>query len=231
MKKNGLKSNILLMKLTSLMILSLILHNAALGQKRQVAATLYDDGVHTCNINILYDQVDLRTHKGVFYYWYRNGHINFNSGNYSGNLLHGQFEKFSYSGSLKEKGSFKLGTKDGNWQYWNNKGEIQKEERWEKGFLKCRRSWQNDTVTTELFRNNKLIAKAITGANDKIISMERFRKGTLVPAKKISLSGTLKKVFRHKGKDVARKEQGREGEKQRKKQNKKKDSPDDKPTP
>lgn len=231
MKRNGSKNSFPFMKLMSLLILSTALSTAVRGQKGQVVASFYDDGVYTCNINILYDQVDLRTHKQVFYYWYRNGHINFNSGNYSGNLLHGQFEKFSYSGSLKEKGSFKLGTKDGNWQYWNNQGEIQKEERWKKGFLKCRRSWQNDTVTTELFRNNSLKAKIITGAHDKVISRERYSEGTPVPAKKISLSGTLKKVFRHKGKDVARKEQGREGEKQRKKQNKKKDSPDDEPTP
>lgn len=175
--------------------LSLTGHLAEAGQTRKIVSTIYDDGVYTCDIHILYDQVNFRPNKGVYYYWYRNGHIHFNSGNYSGNLLHGEFEKFNYSGSLKEKGSFKLGTKDDRWLYWNSRGEIFKEELWKRGFLKLRRTRQNDTIISEFFRDNALYRKTVSDAANRFISKEKYRDGILVPARRFSLSGVLKNVF------------------------------------
>ena len=191
--------------MTLLLTLSLTGHLAEAGQTRKIASTIYDDGVYTCDIHILYDQVNFRPNKGVCYYWYRNGHIHFNTGNYSGNLLHGGFEKFSYSGSLKEKGNFKLGTKDGRWLFWNGRGETIKEELWEKGFLKFRSTRQNDTIISEFFRDNALRRKIVSEAANRVISKEKCRDGILVPARRFSLSGVLKNVFKkgtHDGKTL-----------------------------
>ena len=94
--------------------------------------------------------------KKVCYYWYRNGLLKFNIGNYTANLLHGKFEKFDYKGNLCEKGNFKYGAKDGIWSYWEANGKVQKEEQWKSGFLTLRRSVKNDTIVEEPYRDNLL---------------------------------------------------------------------------
>ncbi len=222
MKKNGTRNRPVTLELMLFLMLNLAGQLAGSGQTRQIVSTIYDDGVYTCDIHILYDQINFRPDKGVYYYWYRNGHINFNSGNYSGNLLHGEFEKFSYSGSLKEKGNFKLGTKDGRWLFWNGRGETVKEELWERGFLKSRRTRQNDTIISEFFRDNVLRRKIVSEpANEEIISKQKYRDGKLVPKHKFSFTGMLKKVFGHKKKSKPDSEPG-------KKKVKRRDTPDKK---
>ena len=195
MKKSGIRNRPVTLKMIFLLMLSLMGQLAGSGQTRKIVSTIYDDGVYTCDIHILYDQVNFKPEKGVYYYWYRNGHIHFNSGNYSGNLLHGEFEKFSYPGSLKEKGHFKLGTKDGRWLFWTSRGEIFKEELWKRGFLKSRTILQNDTIISEFFRDNVLRRKIVSEAANRVISKEKFRNGKLTPVSGFSLSGVLKKVF------------------------------------
>jgi len=202
MKQSGLKNKNLYIKTTVLAAFCLALCGQSSGQKGQVVATLYDDGVHTCNIHILYNQVRKKTNGQVIYYWYRNGHIQYNTGNYSGSLLHGDFEKFSYSGSLREKGSFRFGTKEGGWQYWDNSGKIQKEEHWKEGFLKYRRTRQNDTLVISGFFRSNILHKEITAVpGGQVISKQKYRDGKPVTPRRFYPLKTIKGVFSHQKKE------------------------------
>lgn len=225
MKQSGLKNKNLYIKTTVLAAFCLALCGQSSGQKGQVVATLYDDGAHTCNIHILYNQVRKKTNGQVIYYWYRNGHIQSNTGNYSGSLLHGDFEKFSYSGSLREKGSFRFGTKDGGWQYWDNGGKIQKEEHWKEGFLKYRRTRQNDTlVISEFFRDNSLHKKIAAIPGDSVISKQKYRNGKPVTNRRFYPLKAVKGVFSNKKKETINDEPGSAPkEKKAKSRGKKKD--------
>lgn len=58
------------------------------------------------------------------YYWYKMRSIQSTKGGYSGNLLHGGFQKFNQEKKLIENGEFLLGLKHKTWKTWYNSGEI-----------------------------------------------------------------------------------------------------------
>lgn len=69
------------------------------------------------------------------YYWYKSNQIFETKGDYSGDLLHGEFVRYSWSNELLEKGMYDLGVKIGDWKQWYPDGKLKQIEQWRKGKL------------------------------------------------------------------------------------------------
>src|SRR6218665_1209092 len=65
-----------------------------------------------------------RAIKELEYYWYYSNRIMHTQGGCEGKLLNGQFTSFYISNSLKEKGTFKQGLRNGEWICWFDNGMI-----------------------------------------------------------------------------------------------------------
>lgn len=68
------------------------------------------------------------------YYWIRQRKIHNTVGGYSGHLLHGTYEEYYISGSLKKKGEFKKGLKTSTWMNWDESGELLSKVEYKHGF-------------------------------------------------------------------------------------------------
>lgn len=58
------------------------------------------------------------------YYWFSHGSVHHTVGDYEGDLLDGEFSKFSNTYELLEKGKFNEGLKEGVWKNWNSNGSL-----------------------------------------------------------------------------------------------------------
>lgn len=58
------------------------------------------------------------------YHWYSNNQIHITQGGFSGKLLNGNYTDFYMGNNLKEKGIFKNGLKDGEWNVWAANGIL-----------------------------------------------------------------------------------------------------------
>lgn len=58
------------------------------------------------------------------YYWFSHGGMHHTLGDYSGDILDGEFVKYSKSYKLMEKGKFNEGLKEGVWKSWNSNGSL-----------------------------------------------------------------------------------------------------------
>ena len=60
------------------------------------------------------------------YNWYNANTNTFGrtEGGNSGNLLHGKYKMYYPNGSLKVDGSYKMGLAEGEWKYWDSKGNL-----------------------------------------------------------------------------------------------------------
>ena len=162
-------------------------YNPVKAQENYLGTVIYDEGGYTFEISVLYDQVSLKTSPGIFYYWYKNGRLKSTLGEYSGNLLHGKYERFDGFGNLRTKGNFTYGKKDGGWRNWSSKGIPEVIETWKNGYLKKRIIYQNDTVVVEPFRDNALHGKVIEFFDNEKVKTTRYKKGDIIQKKKITL--------------------------------------------
>lgn len=89
----------------------------------------YDD--HKVTFSISED--DLNPVRLKTYYWYKAQKIHASVGDYSGELLHGDFTKYYMSNQLAEKGKFRLGLKDGVWKSWYENGALKTVQSWRRG--------------------------------------------------------------------------------------------------
>ncbi len=183
-------------------LFSVLISLIAYGQDGQNSVITSDEVGNSYDFSILYKSTNVRVNKKVCYYWYRNGLLKSNTGNYTANLLHGKFEKFDCRGNLCEKGNFKYGTKDGIWSYWEANGKIQKEEQWKSGFLTLRRSFKNDTIVEEPYRNNVLHGKKSAMVDGHVILSQRYKDGRLILIKKKGHSFLPKFIKKIKKKKV-----------------------------
>lgn len=176
-----------------IVVFSVLTALVAHGQEGQNSVITSDEAGNSFDFGILYKQINIRVNKNVCYYWYRNGILKYNTGDYTANLLHGKFEKFDFKGNLREKGNFKYGAKDGNWSYWDAKGNTQKEEQWQSGFLTLRRSMANDTIVEEPYRNNLLHGEKIILINGHVTLSQRYKNGKIVKKREHAFFPKLRK--------------------------------------
>jgi len=146
--------------------------------------------------SVIFQEISLKTNSKVTYYWHRNGQLRSTRGDYSGNILHGNYQEFDKSGRLLEKGMYHYGTKDGEWKSWSKNGEISKLEQWDKGFLKRRVNFDPPKCTIENYKHNQLDGRRIVFNNNSKESEEHFKKGVQV----IKNKKTLKFSFYHRPK-------------------------------
>ena len=191
MKNNGLKNN---WKLCFIFILTFVSF-ASSGQSEISWGTTVEKDEFTYDIHLTTTPLPVKTVKDISYYWVRDGLLKSTSGNYSGYLLHGLFEKFDTKDNLIEKGTFLYGAKHGNWTEWNIDIVI-KEDVWDEGFLIKRKILQNDTVIMENYKKNKLNGMRTVSVKEKIIFKERYRNGEIIPYK--NNFSWLKSIFRKK---------------------------------
>ncbi|MEM9328536.1 MAG: hypothetical protein AAGA85_22915 [Bacteroidota bacterium] len=67
---------------------------------------------------------DLTTIDAATYYWFQQRRIYSSMGNYAGNLLDREYLEYFPDGSLKTKGRFDLGLKEGKWYQWHRNGKL-----------------------------------------------------------------------------------------------------------
>lgn len=79
------------------------------------------------------DKEPARIDPAVSYFWTKNRSIQETRGDFGGQLLHGTYEAFNSDGSLKEKGVFKYGLRDGIWKTWDPDQLIESEYQYSKG--------------------------------------------------------------------------------------------------
>ena len=194
MSKNGFSGKIF--NVFFVIGLCLFTANTLYGQNAHTGSIVFDEDGFSFDIRVLYTPVEMKTLPKVNYSWYRNGSLKSTMGDYSGNLLHGKYEKFDSYGNLLVKGDFQYGVKNGQWKYWDSLGVIHTEETWKKGFLLQRISVDKDIITLEPFKNNRLHGKVIKKRNDELVSSLKYRKGEQKTEERTPLFSGLKNPFR-----------------------------------
>lgn len=77
-----------------------------------------------------------KTREENTYYWYDNNTIHQTQGSYSGYLLDGEYNEYTYpENKLAAQGQYKKGLKNNKWIYWYENGNIRLVENWKKGKL------------------------------------------------------------------------------------------------
>jgi antitoxin component YwqK of YwqJK toxin-antitoxin module len=151
--------------------------------------------------SVIFQEITLKTNPHVTYAWQRNGQLRSTRGDFSGNILHGNFQEFDKSGKMMEKGNYYYGAKDGEWKSWNRNGEIIRLEKWDKGFLNKRQSYENSKYTVEHFKLNQLNGRRIIFNNNHKDLVEHFRKGKLIVKNKRFFKSNVKHKKQTKGPD------------------------------
>lgn len=149
-----------------------------------------NDFDHRIECRALIQKYDLKLESNIEYYWIKNNKLQKNKGAFSGSLLHGDWQKFNEEGQLIEKGNFITGMKNGLWQYWNLDGELVKSLNYAKGSLDGEAIHYHTDGTVEKIPYDKGLIhgkKIITSADT--IYVEKYRHGILIPKKVKSKSG------------------------------------------
>lgn len=183
-----------------------------------VNAELKDDGLLTRTVivhdnrskiqcSLLVEKVKRKTELNTLYFWYRNDQIKSNAGGYSGNLLHGLYQKYDEQKNLIEEGKYSYGTKIGLWKYWNEHGEVTRTIEYKSGkqngldcIYKSEQIWEKST-----YKSNQLHGRRLVQSKDSLF-VETYRYGKLIRKKAESLVKTPKvKVEKKKEKGNKRK--------------------------
>ena len=84
---------------------------------------------------ITFSEKKVKYEDTLHYYWFKAQKIHVTQGNSDGNLIHGDFKAFYYSGQLAEKGVFDKGLKDGLWKTWYESGKLKTIYNYSSGIL------------------------------------------------------------------------------------------------
>ena len=68
--------------------------------------------------HILAETKRIRINDDYYYTWYKSGNVKRTRGGYTGKLLHGVCISYYLDKSLKSKGNYLYGLKDGVWKHW-----------------------------------------------------------------------------------------------------------------
>lgn len=168
-----------------------------------------------CQFSVLDEiQTQNKFKKDRIYFWLKSQEIIETQGGAGGRLLHGEFQAFYENKQLSKKGTFKKGLKDGQWIYWNPKGEIIHVENWSNGLRKgdedffqqgklshkIRHKGKKQIImypdSVLLFKNNDLRKKTLLHQK-KITRVNRYKQGKL-HGKQQEVNNGKKAVFRYR---------------------------------
>jgi len=120
------------------------------------------------------NEAKIKTSVRKTYYWYRQGNIFHNVGNYSGSLLENSYQVF-LEDRLIVSGEFHKGTKHGTWFFWNNDGTIDSVLYYRKGILRDKefkspekrklQIWKRDSEKSE---KRKLFGRKTKEVDDNV---------------------------------------------------------------
>ena len=183
-------------------ILFISMQAISMGETPFVHSVISEENGRVFQYYIVYQEVGLKTNSQVMYFWHRNGQLRSTKGGYSGNVLHGDFQEFDKSGRMLGKGTYYYGTKNGEWKTWNRNGEIIRLEKWDKGFLGRRISYDFSKSTIENFKKNQLNGRRIVLNNNHKESVEHFRNGIKITRGRRILKSFLPHKKQKKESDV-----------------------------
>jgi len=183
--------------------------NAELLQKKKIQTTTYKED---CVVVLKSVKPSLnRT-----YFWYKSNEIHQSKGDYSGDLLQGNYVRHYITNELAEKGNFSYGLKKGKWKSWYKNGNLKAINNWKKGELSGEYFLQNDSG--ELLLKGKYSKGKRVGKWVDYIKKDttRYKKG-VVFIKKIKDTNAVKKegvftrVFKKKNKEGKKKKGKKKG--------------------
>ena len=178
--------------------LLILLLTFAYGEIPFVHSVISEGNGRVYQYSVIFQEITLKTNPHITYSWQRNGQLKSTRGDFSGNILHGSFQEFDKSGRLLEKGIYYFGTKDGEWKSWDRNGEIIRLEKWNRGFLKQRISYDLSKCTVEKYKLNQLNGRRIIFNNNHKESVEHYRNGVQIIKNKMS----FKSILHHKKKKI-----------------------------
>jgi antitoxin component YwqK of YwqJK toxin-antitoxin module len=140
------------------------------------------------------------------YYWYKSNEIHQSKGDYSGNLLHGNYVRHYITNELAEKGNFSYGLKKGEWKNWYKNGSLKTISNWKKGVLSGEYFLHNDSgelLLTGRYSKGEKVGKWVDYREKDTI---RYKKGISVLKKEkdtnvVNKDGFFKRLFKKKSND------------------------------
>jgi hypothetical protein len=92
------------------------------------------------------------------YFWFKSKEVHQSFGACEGKPLDGEYKSFYKSQQLRSKGEFEKGLKDGDWTYWDEKGQITKQEQYKNGLLHGEVSeFVEDSLVKSKFKSGELV--------------------------------------------------------------------------
>lgn len=151
--------------------------------EREVIVNFSDSIVRA---NVFIENKKAKLNDLAVYYWFKSGSINKNVGDFSGNLLNGEYLVFNNNNQMLCKGQFKKGVKVGVWKRWLPQGGLIEKQEWKNGLI-----------------NGKVFTFDKTG---NIVQILNYKKG-LKQGKSVFFNNGNKVVVKYKkGKEVLPKE-------------------------
>ena len=124
----------------------------------------------------------IKPRSNTVYSWFRSGKIKQNEGGIGGPVLKGKYLVYSSQSSLRTKGKFKKGYKQGKWTSWYPNGMVEKKYHFSHGWLVGKRleySDEGNLLEKGAFKKGRPVGRHMAYEEGKLKSVQRFRKGEL----------------------------------------------------
>ena len=177
------------MKIKYLLIIALFFscgaHKSTLHTKKIQTTTIKEDfSVITDNFSPVMNKT---------YYWYKSNELHQSKGDYSGEVLHGNYTKYYITNELAEKGEFNYGVKTKQWKSWFKNGQLKAVENYSNGNLSGAFTLYSDDgaiLTSGKYSNNKKTGQWIDYVTKDTLN---YKKGNIVKQK--DSVGNVKQPF------------------------------------
>jgi len=177
--------------------------NAELLQKKKIQTTTYKED---CTVVLKKVNPSLNS----TYFWYKSNEIHQSKGDYSGDLLQGNYVRHYITNELAEKGNFSYGLKKGEWKSWFKNGKLKTIAHWKNGELSGKYFLHNDSG--ELLLKGKYSRGERSGEWIDYVKKDtiRYKKGVVFIKKVkdtngIKREGLFTRVFKKKNNESSKK--------------------------
>lgn len=119
------------MRVLLLFFIFITAYTVAQEKNRKITVSLEDGSKATVEVDNTNKKIKAKSK--YTYSWFKSKTILSTQGAYQGGLLNGLYQENYPNKQLKAQGNYVYGLKNGIWRFWNEKGELIKEERWKKG--------------------------------------------------------------------------------------------------
>jgi len=114
------------------------------------------------------DSKKVKFDKDEVYYWFKSQKVMSTQGAASGVLLNGIYEEFYPTSQLKVRGAFKKGVKHSTWMYWDESGQLKREEHWRRG-KRVKKAIEYDSSGEVSMKRNFFANRAVHYYDNKIV--------------------------------------------------------------